>query len=198
MTVQLLDSLICEHPRIDLSDYKIDSETLHPSLSIPLGECNVPPETQSGVSSNLWRGYLATFRLNANGSFELIQIEFPNYRPPYKQNFALVYEGDFSVRFQKQFGWNAPSITIPFVNGLIVEDESTWATNELPSAVRSHDIEAFGDEFIASFEEKLTRICSDLGMRDVSEIVDRMDEFLDHPEANIGELDYYLLLTSED
>ena len=184
MTFQQLDNIVCEHPRVDLSGHKIDSGHILFKLPIPISECDIPDGTVTATVSSLWRGYLATFRLNSDGTFELILIENPYFRPPFRQEFNLIYEGDFKITFQG--GLEGGSKTIPFENGVIVEDELRW--DVYPPDFRPRTMLEFRSAPLSdtNMSAMACRICHELGIQTVGELYDRRSEFEAHPES--GEL----------
>ena len=193
MTHQLSNNLVCRHPRINLSGYEIDSEYYSPELHFAMSHWSKCPTHH--VSSNLWRGFLATFRLNENGTFELVCLEYPDVSGS-RQDFNIVYGGDFFVAFQIGFGVEFSSKTIPFENGKIVEDQSTWQCDEpfQPTTVfefRSAPISR------ARLGFESTKICEELGIKTIGDLEDMRLQFETHPKnANkkiLYSIDYILI-----
>ena len=82
------------------------------------------PESNLTCSS-LWRGYVATMRLHADGRLELEKYEFPlaaEGTPP--QICHTYFNGDFSVILRPFF--YGPNTRIPFRDGRIARNPSEW------------------------------------------------------------------------
>jgi hypothetical protein len=128
VTAQEPEKLINEHT-VDFGWLKLYF------LHCPGGEFDCFPKPPSPPDStmsrtSLWRGYIATFRLCADGRLELVGYEYPT--EPYRNfHFEPVNDfltGDFSLIFRPFFF--GPSTRVPFRNGVIVEDRSRWEIDD--------------------------------------------------------------------
>jgi hypothetical protein len=82
MSEQALDKILVRHPKVDLGDLKVDRIlTRCDAINLTEYELNYVPAcrlpTDLGFSTNLHRGYVATFELMANGELVLVMFEFP-------------------------------------------------------------------------------------------------------------------------
>jgi hypothetical protein len=131
MTAQIADRLINKHPRVMLRGLQLYGVTRGDiSANNGWGErykfAN-PPRPPEGISpcSALWRGYIATFRLDQVGELELISYRYPFGSSKAKtQRVNEKLSGDFWLVFKHNFF--GPRTYVPFKDGRIVEDESTW------------------------------------------------------------------------
>ena len=124
MTAQASDRLVNEHPDVDLDGLLL--------YRVSAGLPEPPKINSSAASSNLWRGYIATFRLNSNGTFELLNYEIPSRDGGHiiQQVDCGFYFGDFTITLRPFF--TGPNTVIPFVSGEIVRDRSRWKIDETP------------------------------------------------------------------
>jgi hypothetical protein len=132
VTVQDPERLINEHPRLDFGDR---------SLYYVCGtELPVLPRISQDArpSSSLWRGYIATFRLTADGRLELIRYEYPYSdisAHDVEQGFLT---GNFSLVLRHLF--SGPSIQVPFRDGYVVEDRSQWKIDNQELVVNVREV----------------------------------------------------------
>lgn len=124
MTAQMPENFINEHPRIDVSHLKLYF------VSAELPAKPNPPENYT-LSTDLWRRYVATWRLNFDGTLELLQFEFPDF--PDDDTVVQKLEpqtvaGDFTLTFRPFF--HGPNTEIPFVDGRVIEDRSKWEMDD--------------------------------------------------------------------
>ncbi|MGI9518854.1 MAG: hypothetical protein ACR2NP_17495 [Pirellulaceae bacterium] len=127
MTVQQPDILICEHPSIDLEGFVTFSDNgwFRANLELPLHVFEAMRKYPSGTNTGLNRGYVATFRINGNGTFELVSVEFPLHEPACVQRCNFVFEGDFFVPVWRYFA-DSLNIRIPFEDGVVNENRDDW------------------------------------------------------------------------
>ncbi len=88
------------------------------------------------MCSALWRGYVATFVLQEDGRLRLAFFEYRlGLRKRERQEVNELLEGDFSMVMKNQFF--GPRTYIPFLDGVVVEDQESWFTEDLSSRYRS-------------------------------------------------------------
>ncbi|MFT5526076.1 MAG: hypothetical protein ACI9HK_004047 [Pirellulaceae bacterium] len=126
MTAQRPERFINEHPRIDAKGLRLYF------VSADLPAKPAPPEDELR-STDLWRGYVATWLLNEDGTLEVLQFEFPYFEraAPHFQREPVVQKvesglmsGNFTLTFRPFFF--GPNTEVPFVNGRVVEDRGEW------------------------------------------------------------------------
>ena len=118
------------HPRIKLPGYCL----YFVSADLPVKPC-FPDGLNSWQSSGLWRGYIGSWRLNVDGTLVLLSFEFPDYRFSYPRSRVQrlrdgIIHGDFCATFRTSFFGD--EIEIPFIDGQICEDHSTWKITRQP------------------------------------------------------------------
>lgn len=120
MTAQDPDILINEHPRVDLRHLE-----LYHFRGVELPVLPQFPESNP-LCTSLWRGYIATFHLTAEGTLHLTSYDFPHADPPVPQHEVTEGQitGDFWLIMRPFFF--GPNVEIPFRDGRIVEDSSKW------------------------------------------------------------------------
>jgi hypothetical protein len=128
VTAQYPDILINEHPRVafeNLSPYLLfrgDVGGNRERLVLPVSPDYVPEKRNSA----LWRGYIATFRLAADGTLSLISYGYPTPEgATLKQEIANgEINGDFWLELRPFC--SGPKTRVPFCAGRIVEDRTQW------------------------------------------------------------------------
>lgn len=133
MTAQMAEQFINNHPRVDVSWLKL----YFVSAELPVEPA--PPESALR-STALWRGYIGTWRLNADGSLELLRFTFPHFidEGSTTQEFApKAAKGDFRLTFRPFF--HGPNTEIPFVEGRVVEDKCQWNIEDEVLAAEAYE-----------------------------------------------------------
>ena len=95
-------------------------------VSADLPVTPIPPENAMR-STALWRGYVGTWRLNVDGTLDLLKFTFPHFedKKTATQEFAPASTtGDFQLTFRPFF--HGPNTEIPLVGGRVIENESQW------------------------------------------------------------------------
>jgi hypothetical protein len=118
MTHQASDRLINDFDSLDIQGLHLYN------VSFDLPE---PPNVDENYScSALWRGYIATFRINQSGTFELLQFEIPHFsgEPTIQKIESGLYWGDFEITLRPFF--TGPNTTIPFRSGVVVPEKHNW------------------------------------------------------------------------
>jgi len=133
MTAQVPDRLVNDHPRVKfrrLHLYGIiqgDVRSNHGwGERYRFAKPPDPPKDRRTCTA-LWRGYVATFRLDAHGELELVSYRYPLASS--KSTTQAVHEklsGDFWLVLKRNFF--GPRTYVPFKDGKIIEDASTWFT----------------------------------------------------------------------
>lgn len=116
MTVQLAEKLESDHPGIVLDHLELygirDVVNKHPA----------PDWVSERKCTALYRGYVSTYRLNSDGTLDLIEQSDPFAKKSTKLRHRI--EGNFKMHLRPYFF--GPNVTIPFLNSKIVEDQSQW------------------------------------------------------------------------
>ena len=103
--------------------------------------CELPvqpdrPDNKPFVTSALWRNYIGTWKLHADGRLELIEFEFPRVNGD-ESSFQQVNDGfvvgNFTINLRPFF--YGPHTVVPFVDGVIVENRARWEIDETIHAV---------------------------------------------------------------
>ena len=118
MTHQASDRLINDYDSLDIRGLYLYN------VSVDLPE---PPSVDKNYScSGLWRGYVATFRINQSGTFELLHFEIPHFsgEPTIQKVESGLYWGDFEITLRPFF--TGPKTTIPFRAGVVVPEKHKW------------------------------------------------------------------------
>lgn len=124
MTDQRPERFLNANERVDLSCL----ELYFVSADLPIEPC--PPDDHLS-STGLYRGYVATWRLNDDGTLELLRFEFPNYIEPrvvVQEVAPTKIQGDFPITFRPFF--HGPNTEIPFRNGHVIEDRANWSIED--------------------------------------------------------------------
>ena len=133
----MAERFINEHPCVDVSPLKLYFVT----AELPIEP--TPPEDALRCTA-LWRGYIGTWRLNANGTLELLGFTFPHFDdgknltqefPPAKA------DGNFTLTFRPFF--QGPNTKVPFENGHVIEDRKKWQIDDQTLDAQAY--EAYGD-----------------------------------------------------
>ncbi len=114
------EQFVNEHPRVDVSPLKL----YFVSAELPV---EPSPPVDALRCTALWRGYIGTWRLNADGTLNLLKYTFPHFDDEEStiQEFApKAVRGDFELTFRPFF--HGPSTDIPFVDGRVIEDKTNW------------------------------------------------------------------------
>jgi hypothetical protein len=80
------------------------------------------------VCTALWRGYISTYRLRADGTLILERLEYPFTKGAAPDEVLEVIHGDFWLDLRESF--LGRGMRIPFVDGKIITDESLWRRRE--------------------------------------------------------------------
>jgi hypothetical protein len=125
MCDQALDKILIRNPEVDFGDLKVYQIIGYQLNYIP---AKFLP-TDLGVSTSLYRGYIATYELMENGELFLVKFEFP-YSGRDTEIVAEKIEGDFTLVMKTSF-YSPDTICIPFVNSVIETDKSKWRDETL-------------------------------------------------------------------
>ena len=128
MTTQIPEVLLREIgapelPHLQLFGVKVDDidsvlgSEEHPSLKA--GEPG-----SLDMCSALWRGYIATLQLKADGSIVLMKFDYLFGRQPKTVNKPL--DGDFWLDLRESYESNG--LRVPFRKGQLIEDTGEWRT----------------------------------------------------------------------
>lgn len=146
MTAQSADKLLNNHPRIDFGDLRpyglirSSPAKLHRWSSV-LGEAfdypRPPRKREDACSTACYRGYVASHRLNRDGTLTLIGYEYTHTEFVVldgNKTMSIEVEedpvndsvtGDFWMILRPSF-YAGPSTFVPFRDGHIIEDRSQW------------------------------------------------------------------------
>lgn len=134
LTAQMPERFINDNERVDVLCLRL----YFVSADLPVQPS--PPKDHLRCTA-LWRGYVATWRLNDDRSLDLLRFEFPHY----EDSKTVVQElspqrikGDFSLAFRHFF--HGPTTEIPFQDGMIIEDPGMWRIEDqrLTAQVTEH------------------------------------------------------------
>ena len=152
MTAQAADKLLNNHPRVDFGDLRLyglirSSPTESNRWSGVLGEVfdypRLPRDQKDGYSTACYRGYVASHRLNPDGTLTLVGYEYTHLEPTTidgKESVSIQTEedavnesvtGDFWMILRPHF-YSDPSTFVPFRDGHIIEDRSQWIVSPHP------------------------------------------------------------------
>ena len=181
VTAQMAERFINEYPRLDVSLLRL----YFVSAELPV-EPNPPDDVLRCTA--LWRGYVGTWRLNFDGTLDLLKFTFPHFEDDKTttQEFdPATATGTFHLTFRPFF--NGPNTEIPFIDGHVIEDESQWRIDD-----QTIDAEAFksldqsglivrtfgGTAFLprSLLLEPTTDLATMVGLRFRCEIYDRDDD----------------------
>jgi hypothetical protein len=91
-------------------------------------------EAKIRVSTALWRGYISTYRLRADGTLMLERLEYPFATRATSDEVHEVLEGDFWLDLRETFV--GEGVKVPFSQGKIVGDRTRWKLKEGRKATR--------------------------------------------------------------
>ncbi|MEM7317068.1 MAG: hypothetical protein AAF497_28375 [Planctomycetota bacterium] len=124
MTAQIPEEFLNEHPRVDFPLLKLFC------VSADLPE--TPKSSKNAVRSTaLWRGYIGTWRLNLDGTLDLLRFTYPHFdagKSKSQEFTAKPARGDFWLDFRPFF--EGPQTKVPFRSGKIVEDREQWQIDD--------------------------------------------------------------------
>lgn len=78
--------------------------------------------------SALWRGYVSSFRLKADGTLVLEKFEYPFSDDVEPDHVQEILQGDFWIDLREWF--MGDGLRVPFVDGVIQSDKSLWRKKE--------------------------------------------------------------------
>lgn len=141
MTAQFPDKLVNKHPRVKLAGRRLygvirgDPRTSRNGWGDGPAFVTPPARPDAAIRcSALWRGYVATFVLEPDGRLRLSTFEYMlSIHEWQKQEVDELIDGDFWVVMKPAFF--GPRTYIPFRDGVVVEDQEAWFTEE-PFGVR--------------------------------------------------------------
>ena len=158
MTAQAADKFQNNHPRVDFGDLR-----LYGLIRTPPSESNrwsgvlgdafdyprLPREQTDGYSTACYRGYIASHRLNPDGTLTLIGYEYMRLEPTTLDGQGsvsiqidedLVNEsvtGDYWMILRPDF-YSDTSTFVPFRDGHIIEDRSQWIVSPQTESRQNH------------------------------------------------------------
>jgi hypothetical protein len=147
VTAQFPNKLINKHPRV-----KLDGLRLYGVVRGDVGAATngwgdgdafttqPTPPANAVLCTALWRGYVATFLLQEDGRLKLVAFEYMlGLREWQRQEVGEQIEGDFWLVMKPEFF--GQRTYVPFSDGVIVEDQEEWFTEE-PFEMRRQHLEA--------------------------------------------------------
>jgi hypothetical protein len=91
--------------------------------------------------SALWRGFVSTYKLSVDGTLCLEKLEYPFSEGAEPDDVHEVLHGNFLLELRESF--RGASVRIPFVDGVLVRDQSQWKRED------SHDEKRLQQEWDA-------------------------------------------------
>ncbi len=128
-----------------INEHAVDLRNLEPYWFVVDGEATdsclpVPPNEVDGMCSALWRGYIASLKLHADGRLELLRYEYPfTIRGARIQQVHRFFGGDFQLCFRPFF--EGPNTHVAFRDGRIVADRQQWAIDEQAMSAKIESVE---------------------------------------------------------
>lgn len=132
MTIQAPEVLIADPGSIDLPAmklYGIIVGNIDDSKSCASYKFAIKgTEAKMTTCTALWRGYISTYRLRADGTLTLEKLEYPFTAGAQPDEVHEVLQGDFWLDLREWFLGDGTQI--PFVQGKIVADQTQWKRKE--------------------------------------------------------------------
>lgn len=160
MTAQVADKLQNNHHCVHFGDLRLyglirTSPTESNRWSGVLGDVfdypQLPRKQTDGYSTACYRGYVASHRLNPDGTLTLICYEYMRMKPTTiegKESVSIEIDeepvnalvtGDFWMILRPHF-YSDPSTFVPFRDGHIVEDRSQWLVSPPSESRQNNDV----------------------------------------------------------
>lgn len=132
MTMQAPEILEIESGAVELPDMKLYG-VLVGNIDDPKSWASYPfltlgTKEKMTMCSSLWRGYISTYKLKADGTLTLEKLEYPHTREAKPDLVHEVLQGNFWLDLRETFFGNG--VRVPFVEGKIVADRSQWKYKE--------------------------------------------------------------------
>ena len=134
MTAQDPDKLLNECPTLDVEGLYLfgiirgDIDTNHGWGEPYVFESTPKAKDEQYWCSSLWRGHVASYRIEANGRVTLLRYDYPyHYHLPEEERTEDLSEelsGDFWLVFKDCFF--GPRVYLPACDGRVVADRSRW------------------------------------------------------------------------
>lgn len=165
MTAQVADKLLNKHPHVDFDDLRLyglirSTPTESKCWSGVLDELfdypRPPREQKDGYCTACYRGYIASHRLNPDGTLTLIGYEYMHPEHAIidgKESASIQVEedavnesvtGDFWMILRPHF-YSDPSTFVPFRDGHIIEDRSQWIVSPQPESRQNNAVNRSGE-----------------------------------------------------
>lgn len=129
MTAQCPDILIVDEKSIPLSGLELYGVRIgdidEPRKSSKYVFASSADETKMTGCTALWHGYVSTYRLKSDGTLVLERIEYPFSDGVVADDINEILRGNFWLELRAWFMGDA--VRIPFRDGLVSLDRSTWA-----------------------------------------------------------------------
>lgn len=135
MTDQISDKLINECPDVDFDGLSLRAliRSQPESAEQELVRFERKPKKVKSLCSALWRGYVASYLLAAEGTLKLVQYAYPFCEKTETESFEETVGGDFWLVMKA--GRKGETVFVPFRSGHVVSDETSWikkAPRKLP------------------------------------------------------------------
>ncbi len=139
MTTQLAEILVADPGAIELPNMQL--------FGVITGDINKPRScsrynfvtagdpAKMVACSALWRGYVSSYRLRADGMLVLEKLEYPFTDNAAPDQVHEVLQGDFWLDLREWF--MGEGFRVPFVDGVIQSDKALWRKKDgvsLPGA----------------------------------------------------------------
>jgi hypothetical protein len=128
MTAQVPDKLIADSGAIELPRMRlygiIVGDPDDPKSRTSYAFTSTSELAKTTMFSALWRGFVATYRLTADGTLVLERREYPQAKGIPADVLHEPLRGDFWLDLRESFFGDG--VSVPFVDGKIQTDRSLW------------------------------------------------------------------------
>jgi len=140
MTTQAPEILVVEPGAIELPAMELYGITVgnidDPKSCTSYKFATTGSKEKMTMCTALWRGYVSTYRLKADGSLTLEKLEYPFSKGVEPDEVNEVLQGDFWLDLREWF--MGDGMKIPFVEGKVVADRTQWKLKQGLPMRRTH------------------------------------------------------------
>jgi hypothetical protein len=135
MTAQAPEKLTNDYPGLDFAGLKLYRVITEFSSSERRGKPypfrHRAKEPSGTVSTAMWRGHIACYRLTAEGRLQLEGFEYPPRDDVAGERVSETLQGEFWLVLGDSFFGSRTYV--PFRNGIVVTDRAQWLRDERPN-----------------------------------------------------------------